>query len=155
MTLSIHSTGNQRSNCDPIVAMFLHRFGQLSVFFWCPRNRLHSVVGRIQGFGPLLITLSNRSTGNHRSSCDPIVAMFLYRFGELSVFFWCPSTRLLTLVGRIQSVGPSFITLMTRSTRNHRSSCDPIVAMHFHRLGQLNVFFWLSLKRLLPVVGKM
>jgi hypothetical protein len=44
----------------------------------------------------------------------------------------------------IQMVDPSITTLYIRSTRNHRSYCDPIVTMFLlHCFDQLCVFFWL------------
>jgi hypothetical protein len=50
----------------------------------------------IQTPDPSLTTLLIRSTGNQYSNCDPaIFAIFIYRFGKLCVFFWCPFTLLL------------------------------------------------------------
>jgi hypothetical protein len=47
-------------------------------------------IGKIQFADPSLTILCIRSTGNQRSNCDPVVAMFLYRFRQFCVFRWCP-----------------------------------------------------------------
>jgi hypothetical protein len=83
-TLFMHSTGNQRSNCDPVIARFLYRLRQLCVFFWCPFTHV-LFIGRIQIADQTSTALLTRSTGgNQRSNCDPaFFAIFLYHFGQL------------------------------------------------------------------------
>jgi hypothetical protein len=137
--LNIRSTGNQRCNCDPMFAMFLHRFRQLCVFFCCPFTHF-LLIATIRYVGPSSFTLIIRSIGNLRSNGDPIVAMILHRLRQFCVFFWFPFT-LLPDFGRIQRMGPSLPILNIRSTGNQRCNCDPMFAIFLHRFRQLCVFF--------------
>lgn len=76
--LLIRSTRKQLSNCGPIFAMFPYCLFQLCVFFWWPFTRLLRI-GRIHVEASLTILIIC-STGNQRSNCGPLFAMFLYRF---------------------------------------------------------------------------
>jgi hypothetical protein len=105
-TLSKRSTGNQHSNCGPVFAMCLHRFRQLCVFFWCPTATFAPISG-IQSEDPSLTTLISYSTRHQHSSCGPIFAKPLYRFSQLCVFFWCPTTSFTIVpISKIQIVDP-------------------------------------------------
>jgi hypothetical protein len=145
-TLCIRSTGKQRSNCYPVVAVYLDPFRQLCVFRLCPLSLIY--IGNTQYVDSSFTTLIIRSTGNKFSNRDPVVAMFLYRFRQLCVFRWCPIA--LPPIGRIQCADPSFTTLFIRSTGNKFSKCGQIFAMFLDRFRKLCVLFWFPAARRCP-----
>jgi hypothetical protein len=106
---------DQISYFGPIIAMFLYRFSQLCVFF---RYSFTSVDAGFQIPDPSLTTLSIRSKGNERSNVVPFVAVFLYRFNQLCVFFRCPSTLVMCgrqIDGGVQTLEPFVTTLYLRA----------------------------------------
>jgi hypothetical protein len=134
-TLIFRSTGNQRGDCLPILAI-VHAYCilQLAVFFFCPFafmcGRLVALAG--QGTVPSIQTLLFRSTRNQRGNCSPILAIvLLYCILQLAVFFFCPSTHMcghLVALG-VQGTVPSFITLLFCSTRKQLGNSSPIFAI--------------------------
>jgi hypothetical protein len=94
----------------------------------------------IQSVDPSVTTLVIRSTGNQLSNCDPIAAMFLYRFRQ----FWdfCRCSFSLFPLGKIQWADPSSTPLFMRSTLNQLSNYYPILAIFLYRIRQFCVCFW-------------
>jgi hypothetical protein len=147
VTLSVRSTWNQRGDCDPILATVRsYRILQLGVFvfFPCSRTSIYSVDAGIQFIVPSGVTLSSRSTRNQSGNCDPILATVrLYRIFQLDVFVFCPFT--LAFIRQvdiwIKGLAPSAIKLWSRSTRNQRRNCTPILAtVCLYRIFQLAIF---------------
>jgi hypothetical protein len=81
---------------------------------------------------------------NHSGNCDPtFLTVRVYRTLQLDVFVFSPFTPTSTrpVNSRIKDIAPSVVTLDFRSTRDERSSCDPIlVTMHSYRSLQLDNF---------------
>jgi hypothetical protein len=100
---------------------------------------------------PPLTTLVYRSTWHEASDCIPILAIVqLHRILQLGVFVWCPFTRTRSRLVNTGSQGiiPSRMTLLSRSTRDQRGNCKPILAIvHLYRILQLVVFVWCPFTR--------
>jgi hypothetical protein len=150
--LSIHSTRNQFSNCDPIhVTVRLYYIPQLAVFVCCPFTRTSirpDDVG-IQDMVPSVMTLHFFLTWNQRG---PILATVrFYRSIQLgsSVYLPVRPVTFKNLVdAEIQGIMPPVLTLHFRSTWNQRGNCGPILAtVHLYRILQLAVFIWFPFTR--------
>jgi hypothetical protein len=137
-TLFCRSTRNQRANCNPIfpgvATVHLYRILQLNVFVLCPYARRYRgpVVAGFQGTLPSTRTLSFSSTRNQRGDCGPILASVqLHRVPQLAVFIFCPwHTRTSSrqrVIGIQGNIMPFLLTLNSRSTRNQRGDCGPIL----------------------------
>jgi hypothetical protein len=146
-----------RNQCDyytPILATVrLYSILQLAVFIFCSFTRafIRSVDAGIQGGMPSTLTLTFRSTRNHRCNYTPILATVrLYSILQLAVFVFCPFTRafIRPVDAGIQDSMPSATTLCSRSTRNQSSNCAPILAtVPLNRILQLAVFVFCPFTR--------
>jgi hypothetical protein len=147
-TLFFRSTRNQRCNCGPILAtVHLHRIHQLPVSVFCPftpLSRRRSDDAGIQGILPSTPALFFRSIWKQRRNFLPILATVrFYCILQRGVFVWCPATFASTcsVDAGIQAINPSTMTLYTRSTRNQRGNCGPILAtVRFYCILQRVVF---------------
>jgi hypothetical protein len=134
LTLRSRSTRNQRGNCTPILpTVRLYCILQLAVFVFCPFTRASRrclVDAGIQDMMPSVFTLSLRSIRNQRCNCSPILATVrLYCILQRAVFDCRPSrTSTRPVDAGIQDFLPSVKTLRSRSIRNQRSNCSPILS---------------------------
>jgi hypothetical protein len=76
-TLVTRSTGNQRSNYDPLIAMFFYRFGKLCVFFWCPFTLLP--IGSVGSLGIGRVEEVFVSSIFYRFPYERLVAIYLIK----------------------------------------------------------------------------